>query len=114
VHCNAASFEATDWPQIVALYDHLYSILPTPVVALNRAIAMGETEGPDAALAAIDAIAPSLDSYHLMHATRGTLLRRLRYGDSAKAAFERAAELATMQADQRFLAQQIKELAEDP
>ncbi|MEO7909605.1 MAG: sigma-70 family RNA polymerase sigma factor [Roseiflexaceae bacterium] len=114
VHCNAASFEATDWPQIVALYDHLYSVLPTPVVALNRAIAIGETEGPDAALAALDAIAPNLDSYHLMHAARGTLLRRLGYGDSAKAAFERAAELATMEADQRFLAQQIEELAEDP
>jgi RNA polymerase sigma-70 factor (ECF subfamily) len=76
VHCHAASFEATDWPQIVALYDHLLSVLPTPVVALNRAIAIGETESPGAALAALDAIAPSLNSYHLMHAARGTLLRR--------------------------------------
>ncbi|MBC8163920.1 MAG: RNA polymerase sigma factor [Roseiflexaceae bacterium] len=114
VHCHAAAFETTDWPQIVALYDHLFSILPTPVVALNRAIAIGETEGAGAALAALDAIAPNLDSYHLLHATRGTLLRRLGDGDSAKAAFERAAELATAEADQRFLAQQIDALGADP
>jgi RNA polymerase sigma-70 factor (ECF subfamily) len=113
VHCNAASFEATDWLQIVALYDHLYSVLPTPVVALHRAIAIGETEGPDAALAALDAIAPNLDSYHLMHAARGTMLRRLGQRDAAKAAFERAAHLAATEADRRFLAQQIEELAED-
>jgi len=113
VHCDADSFEATDWPQIVALYDHLFSIMPTPVVALNRAIAIGETEGPGAALTALDAIAPDLDNYHLMHAARGTTLRRLGQRDAAKAAFERAAHLATSEADRRFLAQQIEELAED-
>jgi RNA polymerase sigma-70 factor (ECF subfamily) len=113
VHCHATSFEAIDWPQIVALYDHLFSMMPTPVVALNRAIAIGETEGPGAALAALDAIAPNLDSYHLMHAARGTLLRRLGYGDSAKAAFERAVELAGSQAERQFLAQQIDELSEE-
>ena len=58
VHCDADSFEATDWPQIVALYDHLFSVMPTPVVALNRAIAIAEVEGPDAALTTLDAIAP--------------------------------------------------------
>ncbi len=113
VHCDADSFEATDWPQIVALYDHLFSVMPTPVVALNRAIAIGETEGPGAALTALDAIAPDLDNYHLMHAARGTTLRRLGQRDAAKAAFERAAHLATSEADRRFLAQQIEELAED-
>ena len=113
VHCHAASFEATDWPQIVALYDHLFSVMPTPVVALNRAIAIGETEGPGAALTALDAIAAELDNYHLMHAARGTLLRRLGQRDAAKAAFERAAQLAAAEADRRFLAQQIEELAED-
>jgi len=112
VHCNAVSFGATDWPQIAALYDHLLAILPTPVVALNRAIAIGETEGPGAALTAIDVIAPHLDSYHLMHAARGTLLRRLGHGDAAKAAFEQAAQLATTHADRRFLAQQIEGLAD--
>jgi RNA polymerase sigma-70 factor (ECF subfamily) len=113
VHCDADSFEATDWPQIVALYDHLFSVMPTPVVALNRAIAIAEIEGPDAALTALDAIAPDLDNYHLMHAARGTTLRRLGRRDAAKAAFERAAELAATEADRRFLAQQIEELAED-
>ena len=113
VHCNATSFEATDWPQIVTLYDHLFAVLPTPIVTLNRAIAIGETEGAGAALTALDAIAPNLDNYHLMHAARGTLLRLLGQRDAAKAAFERAIHLAATEADRRFLAQQIAELAED-
>jgi len=113
VHCDADSFEATDWPQIVALYAHLFSVMPTPVVALNRAIAIGEVEGPGAALIALDAIAPDLDNYHLMHAARGTTLRRLGRRDDARAAFERAAHLASTEAERRFLAQQIEELAED-
>ena len=112
VHCDAASFDETDWHQIVTLYDHLYSVMPTPVVGLNRAIAIGETEGPDAALAALDTIASDLDSYHLMHAARGTMLRRLDRSDSAKVAFERAVHLATTGADQRFLALQIAEFTE--
>jgi RNA polymerase sigma-70 factor (ECF subfamily) len=113
VHCEADSFEATDWQQIAGLYDHLYSVMPTPVVALNRAIAIGEMEGPGAALTLLDAIAPDLDNYHLMHAARGTTLRRLGQRDAAKAAFERAARLAATEADRRFLAQQIEELVED-
>jgi RNA polymerase sigma-70 factor (ECF subfamily) len=110
VHCNADSFEATDWPQIVALYDHLFSVLPTPVVALNRAIAVAEIEGPGAALTALDAIAPDLDNYHLIHAARGTMLRRIGRRDAAQAAFERAAHLAATEADRRFLAHQLEEL----
>jgi RNA polymerase sigma-70 factor (ECF subfamily) len=113
VHCDADSFEATDWHQIVALYDHLFSVMPTPVVALNRAIAVGEIEGPGAALSALDAIAPDLDNYHLLHAARGTTLRRLGQHDAASAAYQRAAHLAATEADRRFLAQQIEELAED-
>jgi RNA polymerase sigma-70 factor (ECF subfamily) len=113
VHCDAHSFEATDWPQIVALYDHLLSVMPTPVVALNRAIAVAEIEGPVAALTTLEAIAPDLENYHLLHAARGTILRRLRRRDAAHAAFERAAHLAPTEADRRFLAQQIEELAED-
>jgi len=110
VHCNADSFEATDWPQIVALYDHLFSVLPTPVVALNRAIAIAEIDGPGAALTTLDAIAPDLDNYHLIHAARGTMLRRIGRRDAAQAAFERAAHLAATEADRRFLAQQLEEL----
>jgi RNA polymerase sigma-70 factor (ECF subfamily) len=113
VHCDADSFDATDWPQIAALYDHLFSVMSTPVVALNRAISIAEVEGPDAALTALDAIAPDLDNYHLMHAARGTMLRRLGQRGAAEAAFERAAHLAATEADRRFLAQQIEELAED-
>ncbi len=108
VHCGAGTFEATDWRQIVALYDHLYSLMATPVVALNRAIAVGETEGPGAALAVLDGIAVELDSYHLMHAARGEMLRRLGRRNAAKAAYERAFDLAVNEADRRFLMQQIE------
>lgn len=110
VHCAATSFEATDWDQIVKLYDHLLSLLPTPVVALNRAIAIGEVEGPDAALGAIDPIAPHLDDYHLMHAARGALLRRIGRPPEAATAFDRAAEIAPTERDRRFLIQQAAEL----
>jgi RNA polymerase sigma-70 factor (ECF subfamily) len=113
VHCAADSFQASDWPQIVALYDHLYSIMPTPVVALNRAIAVAEIEGPAAALTTLDAIAPDLNTYHLMHAVRGTMLHRLGQPDAAQAALQHAADLAATEKDRRFLGQQIKELADD-
>jgi len=113
VHCDADSFEATDWAQIVELYDQLLSVMPTPVVALNRAIAIAEVEGPRAALTTLDEIASDLDSYHLLHAARGTMLRRLGQRNAAREAFERAAHLAATETDRRFLAQQIEELAED-
>jgi RNA polymerase sigma-70 factor (ECF subfamily) len=113
VHCDAGTFDATDWPQIVALYDQLLSLMPTPVVALNRAIALGEVSGPEAALTALDAIAPDLDNYHLLHAARATTLRRLGQNDAAQAAYERAAELAATERDRRFLSEQIQELARD-
>jgi RNA polymerase sigma-70 factor (ECF subfamily) len=83
------------------------------VVALNRAIAVGEIEGPAAALSALDAIAPDLDDYHLMHAARGTALRRLGRREDALVAFGRAADLATAERDLRFLARQVEELAGD-
>jgi len=113
VHCAAASFQATDWPQIVALYDHLFSMTPTPVIALNRAIAVAEIDGPGAALTTLDAIAPELDGYHLMHAARGTMLRRLGQPDAAAKAFERAAHLAATETDRQFLTHQIRDLAKD-
>ena len=113
VHSDADLFDGTDWGKIVALYDHLFSILPTPVVALNRAIAISETSGPADALTAIDVVASDLDDYYLMHATRGTMLRRLGRTEEAVAAFERAERLAPSEADQRFLQQQLKELASE-
>lgn len=113
VHCAAESIAATDWPQIVDLYDHLLALTPGPVVALNRAIAVGEVEGPSAGLAALDAVAADLDGYHLLHAARGTALRRLRRPVDAVAAFRRAAALAPTDAERRSLNEQIDQLAGD-
>ena len=109
VHCDADSFEVTDWRQVVILYDDLISFLPTAVVALNRAVAVGEVEGPATALAALDTLGSDLESYHLLHAARGSMLRRLRQRQPARVAFGRAAQLAPSEAERRFLAQQIDE-----
>ena len=101
VHADAASVEQTDWAQIVALYDQLLAVAPTSVVALNRAVAVGEVEGPAAALALVDEL--ELDNYHPFHATRADLLRRLGRDDEAAAAYERAAGLAPSEAERDFL-----------
>lgn len=101
VHTDAATFEQTDWSQIVALYDRLLEVAPTPVVALNRAIAIGEVQGPAAALALVDEL--PLDSYHPFHATRADLLRRLGRTSEAAAAYERAAAMAPTDAERHFL-----------
>jgi RNA polymerase sigma-70 factor (ECF subfamily) len=101
VHADAATVEQTDWSQIVALYDQLLAVAPTPVVALNRAIAVGEVQGPAAALALVDEL--DLDTYHPFHATRADLLRRLgRHGEAA-AAYQRAAAMAPTGAERDFL-----------
>jgi RNA polymerase sigma-70 factor (ECF subfamily) len=110
VHCDVDSPESTDWFQILVLYNDLYSMTPTPVIALNRAIAIGETDGPASAFAALDAIGPTLDNYYLMHATRATMLRRLGDQSGARDAFRRAHDLATHESDRRFLTQQIESL----
>ena len=101
VHADAAGVEATDWPQIVALYDQLLAIAPTPVVALNRAVAVGEVEGPAAALVLVDAL--DLDTYYPFHATRADLLDRLGRHAEAAAAYVRAAALAPTAAERDFL-----------
>jgi RNA polymerase sigma-70 factor (ECF subfamily) len=101
VHADAATFEQTDWPQIVALYDQLLAVAPTPVVALNRAIAIGEVQGPAVALALVEEL--DLDNYHPFHATRADLLRRLGRNDEAAAVYERAAALAPTDAERDFL-----------
>jgi RNA polymerase sigma-70 factor (ECF subfamily) len=101
VHADAVTVEQTDWPQVVALYDQLLGIAPTPVVALNRAIAVGEVQGPAAALALVDELA--LDNYYPFHATRADLLRRLGRQREAAAAYERAAAMAPTDAEQDFL-----------
>ena len=101
VHSDATSIEATDWSQVLALYDQLLVISPTPVVALNRAIALGEVRGPHAALALLDDL--DLDDYHLFHAARADFLRRLGRPDDAARAYARAAALATSDAERAFL-----------
>jgi RNA polymerase sigma-70 factor, ECF subfamily len=101
VHSAAPAPAQTDWRQILALYDQLLALSPTPVVALNRAVALAETDGPAAALAEVDALA--LDSYHLYHATRADLLRRLGRGPKAAAAYDQAIALAENSAERAFL-----------
>ena len=102
VHADAASIEATDWSQILGLYDQLLALSPTPVVAMNRAIALGEIRGPEAALALLDDL--DLDGYHLFHATRADMLRRIGQTEDAAVAYARAADLATSDAERAFLA----------
>ncbi len=103
VHADAKTLEQTDWSQIVALYDQLLAVAATPVVALNRAIAIGEVRGASAALALVDEL--DLDNYHPFHATRADLLRRLGRNGEAAAAYERAAALAPTDAEREFLKQ---------
>jgi RNA polymerase sigma-70 factor (ECF subfamily) len=100
VHADAATIEQTDWRQIVALYDQLLTVAPTPVVALNRAIAIAEVRGAAAALALVDEL--ELDDYYPFHATRADLLRRLDRIGEAAAAYERAARLAPTDAARDF------------
>jgi RNA polymerase sigma-70 factor (ECF subfamily) len=100
VHADAPTIEQTDWSQIIALYDQLLAVAPTPVVALNRAIAIGEVHGADAALALVDEL--NLDNYHPFHATRADLLRRLGRNSEAAAAYERGAAMAPTDAERDF------------
>jgi RNA polymerase sigma-70 factor (ECF subfamily) len=108
VHTDAPTFEATDWPQIVALYDQLYSVDPTPVVALNRAIAIAEVAGPTSALAILDTL--HLDGYHAFHAARADLLRRAGDAPAAALDYRRALDSAGNPAEQAFLRDRLREL----
>ena len=101
VHSAAPTVAATDWPAIVQLYDQLLALAPTPVVALNRAVAVAEVSGPAVALPLVEAL--DLDRYHLYHAIRADLLRRLGRGTEAEAAYARAAELTGNAAERDFL-----------
>jgi RNA polymerase sigma-70 factor (ECF subfamily) len=94
VHTSARDVRETDWSQVVALYDQLVRLDRSPVVALNRAIALGELDGPAVALAAVDRLDGALADYHAYHATRAELLRRLDRNDEARAAYDRAITLA--------------------
>ena len=104
VHSVAPGFDGTDWRAILTLYDQLYALTPTPVVALNRAVALAEVRGPAAGLAAVDDLrSPALDSYYLFHAARADLLRRLGRDEEAAAAYDVARSLTANPVEQAFL-----------
>ncbi|MFI8581880.1 RNA polymerase sigma factor [Ectopseudomonas khazarica] len=112
VHAEAASLEETDWAQIVGLYDELLRLNPSPVVALNRAVALAMHEGEEVGLMEVERLLASgeLDGYHLLHAARADLLRRLGRTDQAIAAYRQALALAQQGADRQFLQKRLEEL----
>jgi RNA polymerase sigma-70 factor (ECF subfamily) len=99
VHTSARQARDTDWSQVVALYDQLVRLDPSPIVALNRAVALAEVKGPKVALAAVDHLADKLAGYHAYHATRADLLRRLGRTRESRAAYDKAIELAANTAE---------------
>ncbi len=113
VHTSARDIRDTDWSQVVALYDQLVSLDPSPVVALNRAIAVGELDGPEVALAAVERLEPRLAGYHAYHATRADLLRRLGRSQQSRAAYDRAVELAGNTAEAAYLTRRRDQLGPD-
>src|SRR5262249_6518652 len=112
IHCQAQRAEDTDWPHIVRLYDVLQQFQPSPVVALNRAVAVAMMQGPSTGLVLIDQLGTlgDLEDYHLFHAARADLLRRV--GSTAEAAksYERALALVTNDSERRFLERRLREL----
>ena len=112
VHCRAARAEDTDWPQIVGLYDLLERLQPSPIVSLNRAVAVAMVEGLKPALALIDALAATgdLDGYHLLHAARADLLRRAGSSVEAAKSYARALALVTNDSERRFLERRLREV----
>jgi RNA polymerase sigma-70 factor (ECF subfamily) len=112
VHAEAPSAEATDWEEIVGLYDVLLRGSPSPVIELNRAVAVAMRDGPDAGLQLVDAILArgELTDYHLAHSARADLCRRLGRVDDARAAYSRALELTRQEPEQRFLQRRLAEL----
>jgi len=112
VHCQAARAEDTDWEEIVGLYDELWRLQPSPIVSLNRAVAVAMRDGPRRGLALIDELsaANDLDNYHLLHAARADLLRRLGLGEEAAKDYRRALELATNESERRYLERRLREV----
>jgi RNA polymerase sigma-70 factor (ECF subfamily) len=112
LHCQAARAENTDWPQIVRLYELLEQLQPSPIVSLNRAAAVAMVDGPGPALALVDALAAAgdLDRYHLLHAVRADMLRRLGSFEEAAKSYATAIELVTNEAERRFLKRRLREV----
>ena len=109
LHARAPRPENTDWPQIAVLYGGLAAMTPSPVIDLNRAVAVAMADGPDAGLALMEPLAGELDRYHLFHAARADLLRRSGRPEDARAAYRRALELVTNPAERRFLEGRLQE-----
>jgi RNA polymerase sigma-70 factor (ECF subfamily) len=108
VHTSARDARDTDWSQVIALYDQLVRLDPSPIVALNRAIAVAELHGPEVALAAVDGL--PLESYHAFHVTRADLLRRLGRSEESRAAYDRAIDLAGNSAETAYLTRRRDQL----
>ncbi len=102
----------TDWPQILRLYDLLERVHPSPIVSLNRAVAVAMVDGPQAALAIVDSLAASgyLENYHLLHAARADLLRRAGASVEAAESYARALALVTNSSERRFLERRLREV----
>jgi RNA polymerase sigma-70 factor, ECF subfamily len=112
LHCQAARPEETDWPQIVRLYDVLERLQSSPIVSLNRAVAVAMVDGPQRGLTLIDALAATgeLESYHLLHAARADLLRRVGSTEEAAKSYRRALSLVGNESERRFLERRLREL----
>jgi RNA polymerase sigma-70 factor, ECF subfamily len=110
VHTSARDVRDTDWSQVVALYDQLVRLDPSPVIAMNRAIAVAELDGPEVALTAIDRLEDKLADYHAYHATRADLLRRLGRSQKSRAAYDKAIELAGNTAEVAYLTRRRDQL----
>ncbi|HEY4571240.1 MAG TPA: RNA polymerase sigma factor, partial [Kribbella sp.] len=110
VHTSARDFRDTDWSQIVALYDQLARIDASPIVALNRAIAVAELDGPEVALATIDRLDDKLAGYHAYHAARADLLRRVGRSRQSRAAYDQAIALAGNTAETAYLTRRRNQL----
>jgi RNA polymerase sigma-70 factor (ECF subfamily) len=111
VHTLAPSPRETDWSQVVALYDRLLVLEPSPVVRLNRAVAVAEVDGPGVGLAQVDGLGGALDRYHAFHAARADLLRRLGRHEEARAAYDRAIDLAGNPAERAYLTRRRDQLS---
>jgi RNA polymerase sigma-70 factor (ECF subfamily) len=111
IHAEAPSTKETDWTQIIGLYDVLSRLDPSPVVALNRAVAVAMRDGPEKAIGDVNALLPQLPSYHLAHAVHADLCRRLGKTKEALASYRRALSLARQEPERRFLERRLAELA---
>jgi RNA polymerase sigma-70 factor (ECF subfamily) len=112
-HCRAATADATNWRRIALFYDLIERVSPSPIVSLNRAVAVAMAQGPEAGLPLIDELESGgeLDGYHLLHAARADLHRRLGQNREAAVSYERALELVTNESERRFLERRLREIS---